>query len=112
VRISSRTPEGDAFSCKVCGTVDRIAVSPLVEDAVCTRCGGYLAKFLGHFHGGRPLPLSEDLATLLAGDDLDVIERVMDLEEELGVMMDLDEVQQCRTVEDLLRYIVSLRDGE
>ena len=112
--VASRTPEGDAFSCKVCGTVDRIVVSPLVADAVCTRCGGYIAKFLGHFDGllAAPIDLGTEIAALRDTDEFDVIERVMDLELELGLEVDWDEVRRCRTVEDVLRYVVTLRDGE
>jgi acyl carrier protein len=115
VPIASRTPEGDPFSCRVCGAVDRIEVSPLVADAVCTRCGGYLAKFLGHFDErigrGKPIPLDADLAPLLAAEDsLDVLEGVMELEEELGVRMDFDEVQRCRTIEDLAHYLHRLNE--
>jgi acyl carrier protein len=112
--IASRTPEGEPFACRVCGAVDRVEVSPLVGDAVCTRCGGYIAKFLGHFdHLGhrQRIVLETDLAELLGGDSLDVVERMMELEEELGVMMDWDEVARCQTLEDLARYVSRLTEG-
>jgi hypothetical protein len=81
VAVASRTPEGEPFACRVCGTVDRVEVSPLVQDAVCTRCGGYIAKFLGHFEQLFPrqvVSLDEDLAKLLVQDSLAVVEWVMD----------------------------------
>ena len=111
--ISSRTPEGDSFSCKVCGATDRVEPSPLTGDAVCPRCGGYLAKFLGHFEVLLSRPAIEaELAPLRNADSLDVMERVMLLEEDLGFQVNWDEVQRCRTVEDLVRYLAALRDGE
>jgi uncharacterized paraquat-inducible protein A len=55
VTIASRTPEGDAFSCRVCGAVDRVEPSPLTDDAVCPRCGGYLDRLIA-FIDAMPEP--------------------------------------------------------
>jgi acyl carrier protein len=111
--ISSRTPEGEWSSCRVCGAVERVEPSPINGDAVCPRCGSYLARLVRRFDdvlGGKP-PIDVDarLADLSGGDSLTVVEFVMELEETFGVILDDDELARCKTVADLIRYLTQLR---
>ena len=115
--ISSRTPEGDPFACRVCGSVDRVEPSALTGDAVCPRCGGYVSRLLSRFDNlfpGQPGPIDLDtpLTNLMHGDSLDIVELVMGLEEEFGVTPDPDELSQCTTFGDLVRYLSGQGDAE
>jgi acyl carrier protein len=117
VTIASRTPEGDGFACRVCGTVDRIEPSPLTGDAVCPNCGGYLARLLGDIesvfgHPTAPLSLDTELETIVGYDSFDVAEWVWKWEEEFGVRTNEDRIAECRTLADLIGYLISLRDPQ
>ncbi len=59
--VASRTPEGDAFSCRVCGAADRVEPSPLTGDAVCPRCGGYLDRLIA-FIDAMPEPPADSVS--------------------------------------------------
>lgn len=112
--VASRTPEGEPFACRVCGAVDRAEPSPLTGDAVCPRCGGYLASVLARFDellgGAEPVTLDTGLDSLPNCDPYDWADRVEDLAEQLRVRPNWDELERCRTVEDLVRYLLELRD--
>jgi acyl carrier protein len=114
--IASRTPEGDPFSCRVCGAVDRVEPSPLVGDAVCPRCGSYIARFLSRFDerfpsAPRPVSLDTPLAELADADSLDLVELALELEEEFGVTPTPEQLAECETVEDLIRSLTRRQDG-
>lgn len=114
--IASRTPEGGAFSCKVCGAVDRVEPSPLTGDAVCPRCGGYLrsvlAGFDGLFDGPEPVCLDTELESIPLYDRFDLAGRAEELGHKLGVRVDWNEFDRCRTVEDMVRFLASLHNRE
>ena len=107
--VASRTPEGDPFTCRVCGAVGLIEPSPLTGDAVCPRCGGYLDRVLAGFGDllGGTASLATRLDALPAFDSLDLAERV----ERLGGRAEWDDLARCETVEDLVRYLARLHDG-
>lgn len=106
--VSSRTPEDDPYTCRVCGAVGLVEPSPLPGDAVCPRCGGYLGRVLDGFGGllgGASLDTRLD--ALPAFDSLDLAERV----ERLGGRPEWDDLARCETVEDVVRYLARLHDG-
>jgi acyl carrier protein len=117
VPIASRTPEGEAFSCKVCGAVDRIEPSPSTGEAVCPRCGGYLARLLGDIdymvgNPATPISLDTELGVIAGYDSFDVAEWVWEWEGDFGVRANGERVAECRTLADLICYLVSLLDRE
>ncbi len=114
--IASRTPEGDAFSCRVCGAVDLLEPSPLAGDAVCPRCGGYLMSALAGFDdllgGPEAVTLDTDLNAMESCDIYDIAERLEALEQRHRWQVDWQTFQECRTVEDLVRFLASVRGVE
>ena len=111
--ISSRTPEGDWFACRVCGATGRVEPSPLTGDSVCPRCGVYLARLAARFDdvfGGKPgIDVDARLAELMGRDSLAVVEFVMELEEEFDIQVDEHELARCETIADVVRYLSRLR---
>ncbi len=111
--ISSRTPEGDWFACRVCGATGRVEPSPLTGDSVCPRCGVYLARLVARFDdvfGGKPgIDVDARLAELMGRDSLAVVEFVMELEEEFDIQIPDDQAEKIKTVADLIRYLARLR---
>jgi acyl carrier protein len=115
VAVSSRTPEGDPFRCHLCGAASAVEPSHPAGDAVCPRCGQLLWAVRDRLAGAagvdpRALTLDADLAEVGA-DSLDVVEAVMELEEEFGVVFPPAELDRVRTLGELIDLIRRLRDA-
>jgi acyl carrier protein len=52
-----------------------------------------------------------DLLDDLGADSLDVVELVMALEEEFGIEVPDDDVENIRTIKDVVEYVVSRKDA-
>src|SRR4051812_15840255 len=89
--ISSRTPEGFGSRCLLCGAKTNIDYS-LAGDATCPSCGCLLGRSAADFEALRkafaevlgvdPEKIAPETSLSLAGDSLDMVELVMELEEE------------------------------
>ena len=109
--ISSRTPEGDAARCPVCGARVIVEPSQPTGDAPCPKCGHLLWEFQQHY--GQLLGVTPERVTLdtlltaddLGADSLDAVELIMDLEEEYEFSLSDDAASQIRTVGDAIRWI-------
>lgn len=109
------TAEVDRLICRVCGAADHVEPSPITGDAVCPRCGGCLDQLLPGFADlfvgqSRPVSLATGLEVHPDYDSFDIAERMLDLEQHLGVRVDLDELRECETLADLVRYLSRLPD--
>ena len=114
---ASRTSEEDIRTCRVCGTGERVEPSPLTGDVVCVRCGACLTRLLGDIERvfGRPtapVSLDTELEDVVGYDSFDVAEWVWKWEGEFGVRTDWARIAECRTLIELVGYLVSLRDAE
>jgi acyl carrier protein len=122
--ISSRTPEGDAYQCPVCGAT-ALLESSLAGDVPCPSCGqllwwlrnrlnpqidfGTLLSVIGKEKQPRePWQTADELGI----DSLDVVEMVMEIEDNFGVTLSDEDLADCRTVEDIIRLIQLRRKDE
>ena len=120
--IASRTPEGFPSECPLCGAEVNLEYSEPGRDAPCPQCG-CLLWLSTHALGRLEQWLSEteevpDLANLanwplekVASDSLELVEIVMELEEEFDLNIPASEVEDIRTVGDVIRYLQH-RTGE
>lgn len=114
--VSSLTPEGDPFTCRVCGAIGLIEPSSQTGDAVCPRCGASLGRLLAGFADllGGPVSLDTRLDALPGGfDSLDLVDLTGRLADDLGIRtVDCDRLSECETVGDLVRLLADLRDEQ
>jgi len=111
--ISSRTPEGTPHRCSICGKVVHTEPSPLLGDSCCPNCG----QLLGWFQNQLAQSDSPDAdpitpSTPFATQSLDVVELVMAIEEEFGLVLSDAEAAQFETVADAIRWIEQHRLDE
>ena len=97
--ISSRTPEGIPGHCPICNA--RVVVEPSqpLGDAPCPHCG-HLLWLTGSRVGADPESI---LRTLMdyrntLEDSLDIVELVMQVDEEFGIVIPDDEAEKIKTV--------------
>lgn len=123
--ISSRTPEGEANQCPVCRAVICIEPSQPTGDAPCPHCGSLLwfsAAQMQYFSQVDVQPSKEARMQLLkkleidpnsstpftqdvGADSLDIVELVMALEEEFGTTIPAEDLQNLKTVEEVIDYL-------
>jgi acyl carrier protein len=129
--ISSRTPEGVPNTCPLCHSPICIEPSQPSGDAPCPRCGALL-WFIGtedefrYYDSAVIGPIREKILQLLCDnlgvnrdrvseatsfehevgvDSLDIVELVMELEEEFGVVVTDEDAEKIRTVRDAIEYL-------
>lgn len=115
--ISSRTPEGQPNTCPVCKGV--VCVEPSLAlgnapccDAPCPNCGTLL-WFVRRETGSRLYRadqmdgLAKRIADAfdLAGDSLDTVELVMELESEYEIRISEDDAERVATIEGAMAYL-------
>ena len=108
--ISSRTPEGVPNHCPICGADVCVEPSQPSGDAPCPRCGHllwFLCNRLGL--GADRVTASTSIIDDLGVDSLGVVELVMGLEEEFGVTIPDEEVENIKCVGDALDVIERLK---
>jgi len=102
--ISSRTPEGDPYLCRICGQIAPLETSS-AGDSLCPRCGQLLWQLrdcLGDTAPSQDLPVQFDKSDF---DSLEIVELVMRFEDRFGVSPTDAEYEQMKTLEDLLRWL-------
>jgi acyl carrier protein len=113
--IASRTPEGDAHFCEICGAVVVIESSQPFGDSVCPRCGSLVLRLKEVLKEIGYKPESLDALTPFASevdqDSLDTVELVMRFEEEFDLQVTDDEAEKIQTVADAIRFILKKRYG-
>ncbi len=81
---------------------------------VCPRCGSYLARLLAHFdelfEGLEPVTLDTPLENAFEGDSLRLIEYAMKMEDDFGVTLSTEELENVHTIGDMVRYLTGPRD--
>jgi acyl carrier protein len=112
--VSSRTPEGMPHHRPVCGKVALLDLSE-TGDTVCPSCGHLLWWFRDSFAVRLGIDLSkvrlETPLGDLGADSLDIVEYVMEVEEQFGIVIPDEDAVQLRTLADLIRYITRKRGG-
>ena len=104
--ISSRTPEGEPNRCPLCGADFDLEPSQPSGDAPCPGCGQLLWWFQRRFHlDDLRNELLHRLIDDLAGESLDVVELVMELEEEFDLDIPDEEAEKIKTVAQAIAYI-------
>ena len=100
---------GQPHLCPVCGALVTTEPSYPRDHSTCPRCGQLLCWFRDRF--GENLQLSDPVTALekMGMDSLDLVELVMELEEESGVILPDDEWGSVHSIEDLLRTIAKYR---
>ncbi|HUY90768.1 MAG TPA: acyl carrier protein [Pirellulales bacterium] len=129
--ISSRTPEGRPNRCPVCGESVCIEPSLPLGDAPCPQCGTLLwfcdspegvhcyeasliesiRNLLARIFGASRVPPADSpefLEASLGSDSLDVVELVMELEDEFGIVVSPEEAARIRTIADAAELIERL----
>lgn len=130
--ISSRTPEGVSNHCPLCTALVCIEPSQAPGDASCPSCGqllwfspaeagvicydyqlvapirdriyDYISASLGINH--YALRSSSSFASDVGVDSLDMVEFVMELEEEFGIVIPDEEADKIHTLADAIDYII------
>jgi acyl carrier protein len=115
--VSTRTPEGSPHRCPICGKSVTIEPSDPTGDAPCPNCG-YLLRWirrkLAEKLGVDPesVTSSKSFVNDLGGDSLDAAELVIEIEDEFGVTIPDEKIEQINTVADAIRFIQEqLGDG-
>jgi hypothetical protein len=99
--ISTRTPEGDWHRCPICGQQATTEPSCPGGDSICPSCGHLLWWFRDQLQLPEGVPIFEHQPS-----SLEWVQLVMELEERFDIPpLSDEEVEQIRTVGDLLRAI-------
>lgn len=129
--ISSRTPEGEANHCPICGAFVSVEPSQPPGDAPCPACGSLL--WFSLIPGGvvcfdyaLVAPVSEwvldrvcqnlganratltnstDFRSEVGADSLDLVELVMEVEEEFNIVIPDEDAARITTVGCLIDYL-------
>ncbi len=119
--ISSRTPEGTPGRCPLCGAELAVEFAAPAGDAVCPQCGCLvweaeqrwvaLRNRISELWGVSPELVTPDMrfSELLgkeAGDSLDAVELVMELEEEFDLDIPDDAAAKVLTIGDAVKYLL------
>lgn len=118
--ISSRTPEGAPGRCPLCGAELAVEYTAPTGDAVCPQCGCLvweaeqrwlaLRNRISELLGVSPELVTPDMrvSDVLgkeAGDSLDAVELVMELEDEFDLQIPDDEAASIHTLREALQYL-------
>ena len=114
--ISSRTPDGEPNRCPICGNDLRLAPSNPAGDAPCPHCGHLLwwlnERFAQQLRAkGLTITPETSIVDDLRAESLDVVELVMELEEEFGIVVPESDYERIRTVGDAIAYIEQFSKG-
>jgi DNA-directed RNA polymerase subunit RPC12/RpoP len=91
--ISSRTPEGDGYRCRLCGRIVALEESPESRDVPCPSCGELLWRF----------------RDAVGNDMKEIAELVAELQKEFDVQIPANRIRLCRSVEAAVRLVQSYR---
>jgi acyl carrier protein len=108
---ASSAPEGDEL-CPICGRLGTTESSVGREDALCESCSHLLWHLRNRFGDlGVDVKLGDSIR--FGSDSLDLAELMMvlgiEFEEDFGVEIPESEIEQCVTIDDLIRLIQRYR---
>lgn len=110
MNISSRTPEGLPHRCPICDKPCLLEPSSPHGDSCCPNCGHLLWWLRDHLRRGTGIAAEQItfdslFSDELGKDSLDLVELIMEIETDFGVTLPVDELENFKTVADVIRYI-------